>query len=62
MPLKVGDKVDLKTSGETVPEGRYTVVRIDGRMVTIRDQAGKWRTVYQDELRRFRRLGKIDWP
>ena len=61
MPLKVGDKVDLKTSGGTVPEGQYTVVRI-GRRVTIRDEAGNQRTVDQDELRSFRRPGKIDWP
>ncbi len=60
MPLKVGDKVALKAPGGTVPEGQYTVVRIDGHRVAIRDQAGKQRTVDQDELRPFLRLGKID--
>ncbi len=61
MPFKVGDKVDLKTPGGTVPEGRYTVVRIVGRRVTIRDQTGIQLTVDQDEIRPFHRDGKIDW-
>ncbi len=61
MPFKVDDKVDLRTSGGTVPEGRYTVVRIDGRRVTIRDQTGIQLTVDQDEIRPFHRDGKIDW-
>ncbi len=61
MPLKVGDKVDLRTSGGTVPEGQYTVARI-GRRVTIRDEAGNQRTVDENELRPFHRPGEIDWP
>ena len=61
MPLKVGDKVDVKTSGGTVPEGQYTVVRIS-RRVTIRDEAGNHRIVDEDELQSFRQPGKIDWP
>ena len=62
MPLKVGDRVDLKTSGGTKPEGLYTVVRINDHRVTIRDQAGQQHIVVQDELRSFRRPGEINWP
>ncbi len=61
MPLNVGDKVDLRTSGGTVPEGQYTVVRI-GRRVTIRDEAGNQSTVDENELQPFHRPGEIDWP
>ncbi len=54
MPLKVGDKVDISTSGGTVPEVQYTVVRM-GRRVTIRDEAGNQRTVDENELQPFHR-------
>ena len=61
MPFEVGDKVDLRTPGGTVTEGRYTVVRI-GRRITIRDEAGNQQTVDEDELRLSHRPGEVDWP
>ncbi len=63
MQYRKGDKVDLKTPGQTRPEGRYEVVDVVGRRVVLRDaKAGRQLTVDPVELIPFHRPGKIDWP
>ena len=56
MPFEVGDEVDLIT-GQTIPEGKYTVVRVEGRRVTIRDSDGKQLVVDERKLSGFVRKG-----
>ena len=62
MQFEVGDRVDRKTPGGTRPQGEYTVIAVDGRRVTIRDQSGATSVVDSETLEKFRRPGRIDWP
>ena len=59
MPFEVGDKVDIIT-GQTIPEGKYTVIRVEGRQVTIRDSDGKQLVVDEQKLSGFVRVGPIE--
>ncbi len=63
MAIEVGDRVDLKSAGGVIPEGRYEVIRVPGPKVVIREiETGKQRIVLIDDLVGFMRPGsKIDW-
>ncbi len=64
MAIEVGDRVDLKSAGGVIPEGRYEVIRVlEPNVIILEIETGKRRTVSIDDLAVFMRPAfKIDRP
>ncbi len=64
MAVKVGDRVDLKSTAGVIPDGRHEVIRVlEPNVAIVEIETGKRRTVSIDDLVVFMRPAfKIDWP